>query len=99
MARLRTGHCSVAEFLHRHGLKGDDLCVQCAVVENVEHYFVCPDKSEHQGVMWRDLEEIVEKPLDAVLEVLRVDLMLGLQIRIANVIEIYLENTTEFGFL
>ena len=99
MARIRTGCCSVASFLHRHGLKGDDTCDRCGAVEDVSHHFRCPELSAQHQEVWNDFQEIMDCADLELLQVLSVKLMLGLQIRIANATENHLEKTTEFGML
>ena len=44
LARLRTGHCSLNQYLHRFGIEESPLC-ECGngAIENVEHYLLhCP---------------------------------------------------------
>ena len=44
LARLRTGHCSLNQYLHRFGIVDSPLCTcDSGAIENVEHFFIhCP---------------------------------------------------------
>jgi hypothetical protein len=63
IARLRTGHCSLNQYLHRFGIEESPTC-ECnsEVIETVDHYLInCPkyDRQRHKliknvgiGGMW-----------------------------------------------
>mmetsp|Transcript_1998 Transcript_1998/g.3954 ORF Transcript_1998/g.3954 Transcript_1998/m.3954 type:complete len:438 (-) Transcript_1998:158-1471(-) len=104
MARLRTGYCSVASFLHRHKLKDSNLCGRCLDVgkhrvETVAHFFVCKANRPHSTAVLVDFTAILGHRPTSLSEVLDVNLYLSKQINLANSIVKFVECTTEFCFL
>ena len=89
LARLRTGHCSLNQYLHRFGIEESPLCAcNSGAIENVEHFLLHCRKYDRQrailckevgiGGMW------VEK-------------LLGYPKLIGHTME-YVENTKRFDF-
>jgi len=101
MARVRTGHCGVPVFLCRHGLMGSNRCQECdgAAVGTVEHFFSCEARSQLVDGVIHEFKLIVEGSFKSVWDVFSVNLEVGKQIRIANVVTDFFFRTTEFGFL
>src|SRR5277367_4736139 len=50
LARLRTGHCSLNQYLYRIGIDESPRCAQCTkgVIEDVEHFLIRCMKYERE---------------------------------------------------
>ena len=73
LARLRTGHCSLNQYLYRVGIEESPRCAQCmnGGIEDVEHYLLRYNKYDRErdalikGVLCRGLQRGIS-PLCAV---------------------------------
>jgi ribonuclease HI len=57
LARLRTGHCSLNQFLHRFGFEDSPMC-ECGndVIENVQHYLLhCPRYEIQRATLMKEV--------------------------------------------
>src|SRR5204863_1351195 len=55
LARLRTGHCSVNQYLHRFGIEDSPLCsCESGAIEAVDHYVTnCPKYDQQRSKLMR----------------------------------------------
>lgn len=104
MARFRTGYCGVGTFLFRHGLTPSDKCHHCSkagisTLGTLSHFFSCSTNQPHGDEVFKNFDNILGSETSSLEDVLSIHIFIGLQVRIANSIEHFLELTTEFGFL
>ena len=88
IARLRTGHCSLNNYLHRFGIAPDPLCECGEGKETVEHYLLKCGKYDRE-------REVLRRK--AGIEGMRVEKLLGDPELIPATIE-YMEDTGRFKF-
>ena len=95
MARLRTGHCGVNAFLHRHGLSPHACCDCCLFVlgedkaDTVAHRLRCPRWAGEVSELGAELDAIFGHGRWTVQSVLDPALDLGLQIRASNALHAF----------
>jgi len=57
LARLRTGHCSLNQYLHRFGIVDSPLCAcNSGAIENVEHFLIhCPKYDRQRATLMKEV--------------------------------------------
>ena len=57
LARLRTGHCSLNQYLHRFGIVDSPLCTcNSGAIENVEHFLIhCPKYDRQRATLMKKI--------------------------------------------